>query len=138
MASIVDIGQIITTLNAQSSITTLLTGGIYWWPPVKEPTWPYLTIDLVTQTHSDFRRVARLQFNFLAHSETVSKKTLVTAFEAVNSYLTSTCRWIMQYGTFEALKTTQANWTRTFTSDVWWKKRNILIQDYCISFEKNV
>ena len=136
MTSIVNIPEIIATLKAEVTVLNAFPWWIFWGPPMSEPTGIYLTIDLVSQTYTNFYRTARLQFNFLAHSENVSKKSLVDAFEILNGYITNKCRWKLQYWAFKCVLTRETNETRIFTSEVWWKKRNVLIKDYFITFGK--
>ena len=77
MAKVVEIDQICEYLKATTSIATVLSDRIYYWEPMREQTWIYLTINTVSQVINAVDKQALVEFRLIWHNENVRKKELV-------------------------------------------------------------
>lgn len=132
MAKVVEIDQICEYLKATTSIATVLSDRIYYWEPMREQTWIYLTINTVSQVINAVDKQALVEFRLIWHNENVRKKELVAISKLLIDNLVTTNSFnVYKLWDFEVYKIREGGTYRMFVDD---KNRNLLIQDFVFQF----
>lgn len=132
MAKVVEIDQICEYLKATTSIATVLSDRIYYWEPMREQTWIYLTINTVSQVINAVDKQALVEFRLIGHNENVRKKELVAISKLLIDNLVTTNSFnVYKLWDFEVYKIREGGTYRMFVDD---KNRNLLIQDFVFQF----
>ncbi len=132
MAKVVEIDQICDYLKATTSIATVLSDRIYYWEPMREQTWIYLTINTVSQVINAVDKQALVEFRLIWHNENVRKKELVAISKLlIDNLVTTNSFQVYKLWDFEVYKIREGGTYRMFVDD---KNRNLLIQDFVFQF----
>jgi len=132
MAKVVEIDQICEYLKATTSIATVLSDRIYYWEPMREQTWIYLTINTVSQVINAVDKQALVEFRLIWHNENVRKKELVAISKLlIDNLVTTNSFQVYKLWDFEVYKIREGGTYRMFVDD---KNRNLLIQDFVFQF----
>jgi len=132
MAKVVEIDQICDYLKATTSIATVLSDRIYYWEPMREQTWIYLTINTVSQVINAVDKQALVEFRLIWHNENVRKKELVAISKLlIDNLVTTNSFQVYKLWDFEVYKIREGGTYRMFVDD---KNRNLLIQDFIFQF----
>lgn len=132
MAKVVEIDQICEYLKATTSIATVLSDRIYYWEPMREQTWIYLTINTVSQVINAVDKQALVEFRLIGHNENVRKKELVAISKLlIDNLVTTNTFQVYKLWDFEVYKIREGGTYRMFVDD---KNRNLLIQDFVFQF----
>ena len=118
-----EISKIISVINADATLTTLLWWRVYLWVPKEEAQeWNYLTINIISEVViTTAEKKSRLEFRILPKDENIKFSELMTIEERLYELLTTTndFNWFIVYKTI--------NWNYMNWYDA--KQRKYILRD---------